>query len=200
MDELSTVLLDKLIEKTLEGMSTEEKLNFIERIFADLDPEGKERFLRRMVQGLSGDGAAEALVSEGASGAQMPRGWPPFGAFGESGPPMMRRGVRSDLLHEFGPWQRCCRMMMAVSQAPRAEAVDMAEPARIFSALSNETRLKIVKLLSEGEMRVDDLIPTLGLAQSTVSHHLKVLENAGLLRSEKRGRCVYYSIAPTEGR
>jgi len=187
MDKLSDALIDKLIEKTFEDMTTDERLDFIERIFADLDPEGKERFLRKMVQGLAPDGVGEAEPA--ISRPFDRRGAPP-------GPPMMPWGRRGRALHEFGPWQRCCRMMMAVSESPRYDSARATDAARVFEALANETRIKIIKLLQEGEMYVEDLTQTLGLAQSTVSHHLRVLKDAGLIRAEKRGRSMYYSIVP----
>lgn len=183
MDRLSDALIDKLIEKTFEDMTTEEKLNFIERIFADLDPDGKERFLRQMVQGLSPDAAGEAKPAVARPLDELRA--PP-------GPPLMGRQGRT--LHEFGPWRRCCCMMMAISEAPRYDSTRATDAARVFEALANETRIKIIKLLQEKEMYVEDLAQTLGLAQPTVSHHLRVLKDAGLIRAEKRGRSMYYSI------
>ena len=64
----------------------------------------------------------------------------------------------------------------------------------MFSALGDETRIKIVKLLSEGEQNVEDLTRLLDVAQPTISHHLRVLRENGLVQSEKRGRCIYYSL------
>lgn len=74
------------------------------------------------------------------------------------------------------------------------ESVRTATPARVFSALADETRLKIIKLLSEGEKSVDELVQALGIAQSTTSHHLRVLKEARLIKGDKRGRSIYYSL------
>ncbi len=69
------------------------------------------------------------------------------------------------------------------------------QPARVFAALADETRLSIVRLLQEGPKHVDELVRALALAQSTVSHHLKVLKDAGLVQSERHGRQVQYALS-----
>ena len=69
--------------------------------------------------------------------------------------------------------------------------------ARIFKAIADPTRLRIVSLVAshEGnEACVCDLIDPVGLGQPTVSHHLKVLVDAGVLHREKRGIWSYYSL------
>jgi len=68
----------------------------------------------------------------------------------------------------------------------------------MFNGLADETRVKIVKLLAKGEFTVDELMEFLGMAQSTTSHHLKVLKDANLIRGEKRGRNIYYSLIKPE--
>jgi ArsR family transcriptional regulator len=67
-----------------------------------------------------------------------------------------------------------------------------------FKALSDPSRVAIVnRLAGADEVCVCDLIGTLGLAQPTVSHHLKVLREAGLVEvSRKRGTWVYYRLVP----
>jgi ArsR family transcriptional regulator len=76
-------------------------------------------------------------------------------------------------------------------------AEDATRLARTMSALSDPHRLQIVGFLaSRGGMVVGDINAALGgLAQPTVSHHLRVLRAAGLVRSEKRGRFVRYWLA-----
>ncbi len=70
--------------------------------------------------------------------------------------------------------------------------------ASLFKALADPTRVKIVNLLatSERPICVCELTPVLGLAQPTVSHHLKKLTDAGLLDREQRGLWAYYSLDP----
>jgi len=177
-------LLDRLIEKTFENMNQEERLAFVERLFTEMPTEGQERFLRRMLRGLS----RAAAESDGVGAP--PAEWP--------GPPFMRWAMQGHSPRDIGPWRTCCRMMMEVDRASQLDALDAARPARIFGALGDETRIKIIKLLSESERRVDDLTRALGAPQSTVSHHLRVLKEAGLVQAEKRGRSIYYSIAPME--
>jgi len=70
--------------------------------------------------------------------------------------------------------------------------------ARVFSALGNETRLKILKLLSGGDLRVSDIVESVGGAASTVAHHLRKLEDAGLVISRRDGRSTYYTVQKEE--
>lgn len=73
---------------------------------------------------------------------------------------------------------------------------DLARVARWFHALSDETRLRIVGILAEGECCVCDLTDALSAAQSRLSFHLKTLKTAGVVRDRREGRWVYYSLAP----
>jgi DNA-binding transcriptional ArsR family regulator len=66
--------------------------------------------------------------------------------------------------------------------------------SQVFKALAHPARLFIVEQLAAGEMCVCELTAMLGLDTSTVSKHLSVLRNAGVLSDEKRGLMVYYSI------
>jgi ArsR family transcriptional regulator, arsenate/arsenite/antimonite-responsive transcriptional repressor len=75
-------------------------------------------------------------------------------------------------------------------------ASDTQRLARIFQALSDETRLQIVELLSVGECCVCDLQTALGAYQSRLSFHLKKLKDAGLVSDRKEGRWVHYSLNP----
>jgi len=68
--------------------------------------------------------------------------------------------------------------------------------ARAFQALSDETRLQIVEMLSTGEHCVCDLQDALGAYQSRLSFHLRKLKDAGLVRDRKEGRWVHYSLDP----
>lgn len=63
-----------------------------------------------------------------------------------------------------------------------------------FKALCDEKRMKIVKLLLEGERCVCELIDKLDLSQATVSHHVAILKQAGLLRDRRQGKLNYYSL------
>jgi len=70
----------------------------------------------------------------------------------------------------------------------------MAEAHRLFKALGHETRYAIVQLLIERKLFCGDLVAELGLPQSTVSHHLKILRDAGIVETETRGQWVCYVL------
>ena len=77
-----------------------------------------------------------------------------------------------------------------------ATAVELQKAARLFHALSDNTRLEIVEMLRNGECCVCELQDELRAAQSRLSFHLKVLKDAGLVTDRKEGRWVYYAIDP----
>lgn len=68
------------------------------------------------------------------------------------------------------------------------------ELLKILKALSDQTRLKILELLLEGERCVCEIFPRVKRTQSTVSIQLKVLEKAGILESKRIGKKVFYRI------
>ena len=72
----------------------------------------------------------------------------------------------------------------------------MKDAVRVFKALSNDARLMIIQLLSKRPMCVNALTRRLGVSQPAASQHLKVLENAGLVRRDKRGYWVHYELVP----
>lgn len=86
------------------------------------------------------------------------------------------------------------------SSAVTGVALDIVEAevlARVFKALGDPTRVRLVSLIAaheDGEACVCDLTGPVGLSQPTVSHHLKLLVDAGLLRREQRGRWAYYQV------
>jgi len=76
------------------------------------------------------------------------------------------------------------------------ETVD--KQSRFFKALADETRLRILRLLAVREMCVCEVMVALELTQPTASHHLGLLENAGLVKDRKDGKWVFYSVANPE--
>jgi ArsR family transcriptional regulator len=71
--------------------------------------------------------------------------------------------------------------------------------ARVFKALGDPVRLRILSIVAShasGEACVCDLTAAFDLAQPTISHHLKVLKDVGLLTSERRASWVYYRVVP----
>ncbi len=81
---------------------------------------------------------------------------------------------------------------------------DIKELVEIFKALSDPTRLRLVKLLTDcqpgacsgGALCVNALAHRLGVTQSAVSQHLRILRQAGLVRSDRRGSFMHYSLDP----
>jgi ArsR family transcriptional regulator len=77
---------------------------------------------------------------------------------------------------------------------PTSPKVDIRNTARLFHALSDETRIAIIVRLRDGEKCVCDLTDLLDAAQSRLSFHLKTLKDAGLVRDRRNGRWVHYSL------
>src|SRR5512141_2718657 len=76
----------------------------------------------------------------------------------------------------------------------KGEKERRANTAEWFHALSDETRLEIMAMLSDGERCVCDLMDALDVAQSRLSFHLRVLKDAGIVMDRKDGRWVHYSL------
>ncbi len=92
------------------------------------------------------------------------------------------------------PVVECCEPILDEPLTP-GEAEQLAT---WFGILADPTRLRLFSLIAAaGEAcAACDLVDALGVSQPTVSHHLKVLREAGLVESEKRGRWVYYRPRP----
>jgi len=89
----------------------------------------------------------------------------------------------------------CCPGLLT---APLGEE-QAVELARVFKALGDPVRLRLLSMIASragGEVCVCDLTPAFDLSQPTISHHLKLLRQAGLIESERRGTWVYYRLLP----
>lgn len=89
----------------------------------------------------------------------------------------------------------CCPAVLA---APLSDE-KAAELAGAFAVLADPVRLRLLSLLASapaGEACVCELVDPLGRSQPTVSHHLKILADAGLIAGDKRGRWVWYRVVP----
>lgn len=87
----------------------------------------------------------------------------------------------------------CVAKTLTLTRSPRA----IPKLAEQYKALGDETRLSLILAVAAGENAeacVCDLTPDTGLAQSTVSHHLKLLVEAGLLERTQRGKWAFYSL------
>jgi ArsR family transcriptional regulator len=84
--------------------------------------------------------------------------------------------------------------------APGAKPLPVRERERLascFKALADPARVGIVNMISAaGEVCVCNLVDELGLSQPTVSHHLKILREAGLVDAERRGTWAFYRLVP----
>jgi ArsR family transcriptional regulator len=75
-----------------------------------------------------------------------------------------------------------------------ADAKESRKQGNFFKALSDEKRIRILKLLTVREMCVCELMIALDVTQPNLSHHLKILENQGLVNRRKEGKWAYYSL------
>ena len=69
------------------------------------------------------------------------------------------------------------------------------ENARLFKAFCDESRLKIIEELQSGEQCACNLLEVMPISQSTLSHHMKILTESGIIVSRKEGKWVHYSIS-----
>ncbi|MEV7148973.1 ArsR/SmtB family transcription factor [Streptomyces sp. NPDC051287] len=90
----------------------------------------------------------------------------------------------------------CCP---GLSAAPLDED-QAADLAKLFKALGDPVRLRLMSMIASsgegGEVCVCELTPAFDLSQPTISHHLKLLRQAGLIDCERRGTWVYYRVLP----
>ena len=87
----------------------------------------------------------------------------------------------------------CCS---SVTEVPLGDA-EATSLARTYAALSDPVRLRLLSLIaSAGEMCSCDLVEPLAKSQPTVSHHTRILAEAGLIDCDKRGRWVYWRVSP----
>lgn len=87
----------------------------------------------------------------------------------------------------------CCVPRVAAALTPD----DAERIARVFKALGDPTRVRLLSLISGSagaEACICDLTEPVGLSQATVSHHMKLLADAGLVTREQRGRWAYFAL------
>ncbi|MGC5078386.1 ArsR/SmtB family transcription factor [Agrococcus sp. DT81.2] len=88
--------------------------------------------------------------------------------------------------------ETCC-----TSAAPAVSVQDALRMATVFKAMGDPTRVRLLSLIASGEQGeacVCDLTDPVGLSQGTVSHHMRILAEAGLVEREQRGKWAYYSV------
>ena len=92
------------------------------------------------------------------------------------------------------PGEPCCEPVVY----PDTDRVEAERMAQVAKALGDPIRLQLVDVLRKhaGKVCVCELVPLFELSQPTVSHHLKVLRDAGIVASERRGLWAYYYVVP----
>ena len=92
----------------------------------------------------------------------------------------------------------CCEPVVY----PGIERDEAARMARVAKALGDPIRMQLVDVLRKhpGQACVCELVPLFDLSQPTVSHHLKVLRDAGIVGSERRGLWAFYYVEPKRSR
>lgn len=93
--------------------------------------------------------------------------------------------------------EACCGVGVdSPHEADAASDVVLADAATLFKALSDETRLRIIRTIARSphELCECNIVPLFGLSQSTISYHLKLLREAGVVECDKRGLWMYYRV------
>lgn len=183
VNDITSVLISQLVDKALENTRPEERMNFVEKLFSQLPPAGQQEFLLNLTRMTLASGA-HPMAFQTSCGT-------------EKSQPKVVQLVQANP-EDFAPGQICCQVLTNFAEVPGMDDEQVVHVAQMFNGLADETRVKIVKLLSKGEFTVDELVEFLGTAQSTTSHHLRVLKEANLIKGEKRGRNIYYSLVMPE--
>ncbi|MEM3590076.1 MAG: metalloregulator ArsR/SmtB family transcription factor, partial [Candidatus Bathyarchaeia archaeon] len=105
----------------------------------------------------------------------------------------IQRLLKSGLSKAESPEQHLRELKKLVKE--EVDEGEIKKQSKILKALSNPERLKIMKLLSARKVCVCEIMSALGLSQTTASYHLRVLRGAGLVKDEKRGKWVFYTIS-----
>jgi len=179
MDNITSTLISQLLDKALENTQPEERLAFVEKLFSQLPPASQQEFLLSLTR---------MVLETSTPSAEVQKVFDPD--FIEPRLVNIYRSTTDD----FAPGQICCQALTGFAKVDGMDEGQVLSVAQMFNGLADETRVKIVKLLVKGEFTVDELVEFLGVAQSTTSHHLRVLKEANLIVGEKRGRNIYYSL------
>jgi DNA-binding transcriptional ArsR family regulator len=182
MDDLTSNLIRQLLDKAMENTQPEERVAFIEKLFSQLPPRGQQEFLLSLTRSVLPDPCA----CDDQNANENDDNHVSMFKFIQTTP------------EDFAPGQICCQAISGLAREDKVDEEQVGVVAQMFNGLADETRVKIVKLLSKGEFTVDELVEFLGTAQSTTSHHLRVLKEANLIKGEKRGRNIYYSLVMPE--
>jgi len=87
------------------------------------------------------------------------------------------------------------RCLHVCTQAKKIDEEDLTSEIKVFKAVADTTRLKILKLLTAGELCICEIMLALKKPQSSISHNLSILEDAGLIKERKEGKWCLYRIS-----
>lgn len=87
------------------------------------------------------------------------------------------------------------KMSIGVNEEEGDEMRDHADDARVFKAFCDENRLQILEMLRSGEKCACKLLEEMEISQSTLSHHMKILCDSGVVVSRRDGKWTHYSIS-----
>jgi DNA-binding transcriptional ArsR family regulator len=87
------------------------------------------------------------------------------------------------------------RCLHVCAQAKKIDEEELTAEIKVFKALADATRLSILKLLAGGELCVGEIMLALKKPQSSISHNLSILEDAGLIKERKQGKWCHYRLS-----
>jgi ArsR family transcriptional regulator len=87
------------------------------------------------------------------------------------------------------------RCLLVCNQVKRIDEEETDREIKVFKAAADETRLRILKLLAGGELCISEIMLALKKPQSSISHNLSILEDAGLVKERKEGKWCRYRIS-----
>ena len=104
----------------------------------------------------------------------------------------LKRLVESGLRGSCRPSERLSQLKR---RAKEADELTLRRLEEVFSAIADETRLRILNLVARDELCACELMAALELTQPTTSHHLGILERSGLVTSRREGKWVFFRLA-----
>ena len=104
----------------------------------------------------------------------------------------LKRLVDSGLRGSCRPGERVSQLRR---RAKEIDELTLRRLREVFSAIADETRLKMLELITDEELCACELMAALELTQPTTSHHLGILERSGLVTSRREGKWVFYRLA-----
>ncbi len=105
-------------------------------------------------------------------------------------------GAENTLARLYGDQEKAReRCLQICAQVKKLDEEDLSPEIKVFKAVADITRLRILKLLTEGELCVCEIMLALKKPQSSISHNLSILEDAGLIKERKDGKWCHYRLS-----